>query len=109
MRIPDFENGSPFIDWIESVDDEIALNGSVNVDVSCINGCWIPTYRFPNGREDSLIEAYYDSLEDAVFITASAHVAGAQTNRTIQAIGGIDISNITEETKVTLTIKEEQH
>tara|TARA_R110002124_G_scaffold146091_1_gene311327 strand:+ start:281 stop:610 length:330 start_codon:yes stop_codon:yes gene_type:complete len=109
MRIPEFENDNPFIDWIKSVNDEITLNGSVNVDISCVDGEWIPTYRFPNGREDSLIEAHYDSLEDAVFITASAHVAGAKTNRTIQLIGGVDMRNITEKTKVTLTIQEEQH
>ena len=104
-----FENGDSFENWLEVVDKEISSQGSVNVSIFCTDGEWFPVYTFPNGRVDSPDEAYYDSFEDASFITAATHVLSAKTNRSIKLVGDLDINNTTENTSITLSITEDQH
>ena len=108
-RIPEEENGGTFKDWLDSVDADITIEGSVKVTIFCIDGEWVPMYDFPSGLCDSPVNAYYDSLEDAAYLTVAAHIAGAKTNRSIQMIGGFDIENITEKTEIILEIREELH
>ena len=109
MKNTMLENGSTFKNWLECVDDDITNQGSVKITILCVDGEWIPTYNFPDGRSDSPIEAVYKSFEDAILMTTGAHVIEAKNNRSIQLISELDINNITEETEATFLIEEDLH
>ena len=109
MRVPTDENGDSFESWIDGLNNDITLFGSVNIRIRCIDGEWVPTYIFDDGGEYSPIEAYYDSLEDAALLTAQFHIFSSKTNRTIQSTIPFDPNNITDDTELNFLIEEERH